>query len=238
MWKTADLGKRYLEGVRGAIPFAAEQIATLLFLIQQGGRPPRRFLDLGCGDGILGHAVLEQYPQAAGVFLDFSDTMIQAARQRLAGNSGQVAFLSQDYGLASWVRSVASHAPFDVIVSGFSIHHQTDARKHELYGELFRLLAPGGWFLNLEHVASGSARMSRVFDEYFIDALHRHHVSEGGALSREQVAETYYRRPDKAANILAPVDLQCQWLRDLGFQDVDCYFKIFELALFGGQKPV
>jgi hypothetical protein len=36
--------------------------------------------------------------------------------------------------------------------------------------------------------------------------------------------------------ILAPVDLQCAWLRLIGFQDVDCFFKVFELALFGGRK--
>jgi hypothetical protein len=26
-------------------------------------------------------------------------------------------------------------------------------------------------------------------------------------------------------------------LRDIGFVDVDCYFKVFELAVFGGRKP-
>ena len=41
-------------------------------------------------------------------------------------------------------------------------------------------------------------------------------------------------RPDRAANILAPVEEQCGWLRALGFQDVDCYWKYFELAVFGG----
>ncbi|SPE57295.1 hypothetical protein SBV1_270094 [Verrucomicrobia bacterium] len=29
---------------------------------------------------------------------------------------------------------------------------------------------------------------------------------------------------------------QCQWLREIGFENVDCYFKVFELALFGGTK--
>ena len=38
-------------------------------------------------------------------------------------------------------------------------------------------------------------------------------------------------------NILAPVGDQCDWLREIGFEDVDCYFKIFELAVFGGRKP-
>jgi hypothetical protein len=33
------------------------------------------------------------------------------------------------------------------------------------------------------------------------------------------------------------VDRQCQWLEAIGFVDVDCFFKLFELASFGGRKP-
>jgi len=51
------------------------------------------------------------------------------------------------------------------------------------------------------------------------------------------LAQEFYNRPDKEANILAPVELQCNWLRKIGFEDVDCYFKIFELAVFGGRRP-
>jgi len=54
---------------------------------------------------------------------------------------------------------------------------------------------------------------------------------------REEVAQTYYSRTDKTANLLAPVESQCQWLREIGYRDVDCYMKIFELALFGARRP-
>jgi len=53
----------------------------------------------------------------------------------------------------------------------------------------------------------------------------------------EELSRTYIERPDKEGNILAPVELQCRWLRDLGFADVDCFFRLFELALFGGRRP-
>jgi len=33
------------------------------------------------------------------------------------------------------------------------------------------------------------------------------------------------------------VESQLDWLRELGFADVDCFFKAFELAVFGGRKP-
>jgi hypothetical protein len=38
------------------------------------------------------------------------------------------------------------------------------------------------------------------------------------------------------ANILALVEDQCRWLRQIGFRDVDCFWKYFELAIFGGLK--
>jgi tRNA (cmo5U34)-methyltransferase len=132
---------------------------------------------------------------------------------------------------------VGPHGPFDLIVSGYSIHHQPDERKRSLYGELFELLAEGGLFLNLEHVASVAPWLEAAFDEYFVDALWRFHQQSGTGKNREQVAREYYARPDKAANILALTDVQCSWLREIGFKDVDCYFKALELALFGGIKP-
>jgi hypothetical protein len=45
----------------------------------------------------------------------------------------------------------------------------------------------------------------------------------------------WYHRPDKTENILALAETQCQWLREIGFADVDCFFKLFQLALFGGK---
>jgi hypothetical protein len=103
----------------------------------------------------------------------------------------------------------------DAIVSSFAIHHCTHERKRELYGEIFDALAPGGVFYNLEHVASVSEEMH---DE-FLAAL---------GITREQ---------EDQSNKLLAVEPQLAWLRELGFANVDCYWKWRELALFGGVKP-
>ena len=238
VWKSAALNKQYLEGVRGAIPFAQEQIDLLLRLTRKALPDVGRFLDLGCGDGILGRALHGEYPSAVGVYVDFSETMIAAAKQKVNAAAEKALFIVQDYGHPEWLRSVSGPGPFDLIVSGLSIHHQPDPRKRELFAELFGLLVPGGLFLNLEHVASASAWIESAFDDYFIEALWRYQQQLETATTFDKIAQAYHDRPDKAANILAPVEAQCRWLRELGFVDVDCYFKIFELALFGGRKPV
>ena len=123
------------------------------------------------------------------------------------------------------------------MLSGLAIHHLPDERKRELYGEVFDLLKPGGLFLNLEHVAPASAWSQQAFDDLFIDSLWSHAQKRGGTKSRDDVAQEWYHRPDKSENILAPVEAQCAWLQESGFVDVDCFLKVFQLALFGGRKP-
>lgn len=237
IWKTEEISKTFLEGVRGAIPLAAEQIDVMLRMIKIAQPNVKSFLDLGCGDGVLGRAIHRQYPEAKGVFLDFSESMLQAARRNLEKNSGKLDFIVQDLGDKQWIDSLESKIPFDVIVSGFAIHHQPDERKKEIYKEIYQLLTPGGVFLNLEHVSSESQWSEMTFNELFIDSLYSFHKSKFSAKSREEIAQEYYHRPDKAANILAPLETQCNWLRELGFVDVDCFIKVFELALFGGRRP-
>jgi tRNA (cmo5U34)-methyltransferase len=234
-WKTKKLATTFLEGVRGAIPGADLQLAVVCKIVRLWCHAPSAILDLGCGDGILGRLLLNIFPSARGVFVDFSDPMLDAARERLAGNP-QACVLSADFARPQWVDAVASYQPFDAVVSGFAIHHQPDERKRRLYSEIYDLLSPGGTFLNLEHVASRTPSGQQLFDEFFVDHLYDFHSRSDRGASREAIADTYYRRPDKKENILAPVEEQCRWLREIGFHDVDCFFKIFELALFGGRR--
>lgn len=235
-WQTDELATAFLQGVRGAIPAADLQLELIGYIIQRWHPRPRRILDLGCGDGAVGRFLLDQNPDTQIIFADFSEPMLDAARERLK-NRARATVVKADFSSKSWLSAVGSQEPVDVVVSSLAIHHQPDQRKKELYGEIFNLLGEGGLFLNMEHVSPPTPNVESLFDNYFIDHLYRFHSAMEPAKSREEIAQGYYNRPDKEENILAPLQDQCEWLGNIGFTDVDCFFKIFELALFGGRKP-
>lgn len=234
-WQTKKLATAFLQDVRGAIPGADLQLEVVRKIVELWCPRPMRILDVGCGDGILGRLLLETFPTAHATFTDFSETMLAAVRDKLA-DASRATILKADFSAPSWLDAVGNKGPFDVVVSGFAIHHQQDARKKALYAEIHGCLSPGGVFLNLEHVASATRSGEKLFDEIFVDHLFRFHKSRKPDTDRQEIEATHYNRPDKKENILAPVDVQCAWLCQIGFQDVDCFFKIFELALFGGRK--
>jgi tRNA (cmo5U34)-methyltransferase len=237
VWKSDALVENFLSGVRGGIPYAADQIEIMLRMVAAGGRPVARFLDLGSGDGTLSAAILSRYPDAEAVLVDFSEPMMDAARRQLDSAISRHRFVLADFGGSDWSGTVADFAPFDLVVSGFAIHHQPDEGKRTVYRGVFELLAPGAFFINVEHVRPATPWLECVADELMIESIHAYHERTGTGKSHEQVARDHVHRPDKAANILTPVEEQCDWLREIGFEDVDCYFKVLELAVFGGRRP-
>lgn len=236
VWKQSAVVNRYLS-YRSAIPMAQEQIGVMLSILKSRTQPLKNFLDLGCGDGILGATLLGEYPAAQGVLADFSETMLDQAREQLKEFAGQLAFENLDYGDPVWVKRMQAYAPFDAVVSGYSIHHQPDVRKREIYAEIYSLLSLGGWFINIEHVSSAAQLNIDLFEQHYVTARYAIEKQNDGLRTFDQLAEEYKNRPDKAANILAPVELQCDWLREIGYEQVDCYFRIYELTVFGGRRP-
>lgn len=236
VWKLPAIANRYLS-YRAAIPLAQEQIGIMMSILKTREQPLENFLDLGCGDGILGATILGEYPSAHGVLADFSEPMLEQAREQLKDYASQLSFENLDYGDPAWVNKMQAYGPFDAIVSGYSIHHQPDSRKREVYEEIYSLLKPSGWFINIEHVSSNSALNVDLFEHHYVKVRHAIEKSNGGTRTYDEIAEEYKNRPDKDANILTPVELQCAWLREIGYEEVDCYFRIYELAVFGGRKP-
>ena len=234
IWKDHSVAAAFLDERSLTIPDRQRQLEVLLRVVKSTCSDPRRILDLGCGDGILLGTLLEAFPRASGIALDFSPLMLERASRRLSKFATRAATVEADLQSPAWTSSV--QGPFDVVVSGFAIHHLTDERKRAVYREIYGLLAGGGVFVNSEHVSSATPRIEKMFHAAMGEHLYLTRKEKGEKVTPEQAYREYVERPDAAANILASVEDQCQWLRAIGFREVDCFWKYFELAIFGGTK--
>ena len=204
-WKTAEHVDRYLD-LADEYPRRAEGESVLL---EHVPRDVRRILDLGTGDGRLLALLRIDRPEARGVGLDFSELMLEAARERFADDE-RIELVEHDLA-----EPLPALGRFDAVVSSMAIHHLEHERKRSLYGEVFELLEPGGVFANFEHVASPTHRLHLAF-----------FAAIGEPLENEDPSDR-----------LLDVGTQLGWLRELGFADVDCYWKWLEMALLIGVRP-
>ena len=139
----------------------------------------------------------------------FSELMLEAARKRFADDE-RIELVKHDLA-----EPLPALGRFDAVVSSMAIHHLEHERKRSLYAEVFELLEPGGVFANFEHVASPTHRLHVAF-----------FAAIGEPLEHEDPSDR-----------LLDVESQLGWLRALGFDDVDCYWKWLEVALLVGVRP-
>jgi tRNA (cmo5U34)-methyltransferase len=206
-WQTIDHTLAYLSRA-DKLPHRTEGERALL---DQIPIIARRVLDLGTGDGRLLALVELDRPMVEGVALDFSDPMLEHAKKRFAQNK-KVIIVKHDFSFTLPEKQLGH---FDAIVSSLAIHHLTHPRKKQLYEEIFNLLNPKGVFCNLEHVSSSTQN------------LHLRFLAATG----------FTPQTEDPSNKLLDVETQLQWLRQIGFIDVDCYWKWLEIALLVGFKP-
>lgn len=206
LWINSEHALAYLRE-RDTIPHRVEALGVLCELLPA---QVERVLDLGTGAGDTLALVLAARPGAHGIGLDFGDEMLRQARARFEGDARvEISRHDLDEPLP------ADLGTFDVVVSSFAIHHLDPARQRALYGEVFGCLAPGGLFVNAEHVDSPTAALH----EQFLAALGR---------TPEQ---------DDPSNQLVLLNDHLAWLAGSGFTDSDCYWKWRELAVVAGVKP-
>lgn len=234
VWTLPEVAENYLDRSRQAIPMADEQLDVMLRLIAAHDIEVRYLLDLGAGDGHAAAAVMGRHPVERAVLVDYTEYMLTRAQERLTDASTDVVTVLGDLNHTGWYAEVERDGGYDAVISRFAIHHVPDERKHSLYRDILAFLRPGGLFINIEHVKSASPVYQDAFDTLMIEGLA---ATTDSPTSFEEAAEGYRRRWEPETNILAPVELQMDWLRELGYEEVDCASKIFELAVFVGKRP-
>jgi SAM-dependent methyltransferase len=126
-----------------------------------------KVLDVGAGYGVVTEEVLKAFPHAHVTLQDYSQPMLDQARQRLAGRSAQLFYVLCDLFDPSWPQHVGG--PFDLAVSAIALHNLGNPDKiFACYRAIHDLLGEGGCFLNCDRFVDGVERhMAELRDAGF-----------------------------------------------------------------------
>jgi len=179
-----------------------------------------RVLDLGAGTGLYSLKLLERYPQAALTLIDFAGNMLDIARRIFSGNPG-ISYIQDDYSTHDF-----RAAKYDIVISALSIHHFDDGGKKNVYRKIYSLLDSGGEFLNADQISAGSEDLDRRYRGIHVDFVKANATEAEYSQFQENI------RLDRRS----PIAPQLDWLKEAGFAQADCVFKLNCFAVMYARK--
>lgn len=212
---------QYDEQRRGLIPCFDDFYGMAVSLAESKEAAPR-VLDLGAGTGLLAAMMRSKLPEARLSLIDMSESMLDVARERFAGDPN-AEFIVADY-------SGYAFAPgsYDIVVSSLSIHHLTHSSKRELFKKLYEALAPGGAFVNADQVAGTTPAADAYYRKRWLAEI------AASGLPQSAIDASVERR---GVDINAKLGDQIAWMAEAGFPDAECMYKYLDFAVFYGSKP-
>lgn len=218
-------------GIRRLLPKYDEMLDVLVGGISS---PNDRILELGCGTGELSLKVLQRYPSASIVAVDYSPRMLDFACAKIesAGYAARWTGIELDFG--EWANTPNFSGlgdKFNAAISSLAIHHLEDEMKLKLFQRIRETLTVGGCFWNADPVLAESAAMKDIYQVAREDWA----LSQGETLAaiRAQVGTSVsygYSNPDRLATLAA----QLEMLANAGFETVAVPWKYYGMAVFGG----
>jgi len=127
-------------------------------------------LDVGGGYGVVTEEVLGVFPRASVTLQDYSQPMLDQARQRLAAHSERVKYAVGDLRDPKWPEVVGGS--FDLAVSAIAIHNLRDLGQiAACYRAVAGILKPAGVFLDydlFELIGGLDAQMQAIREAGFV----------------------------------------------------------------------
>jgi len=202
------------------IPHYTEMIDALVLSIPFDRDAPIRVIDLGCGTGTVAQKIKSAFPNAEISCLDIAENMIRLAQKKLGGAADCYVC---DFG--GWVFD----KKYDVAVSSLALHHLADDdEKKAFYRKIYDALNDGGVFYNADVVLGANDRLQELYMAKWTAFMNK-------TVSLDEIESKWmvnYKTEDRPAYLMSHLD----WLKDVGFVDIDVVWKYYNFAVYGGYR--
>ncbi|MGO1849151.1 class I SAM-dependent methyltransferase [Microbacterium sp.] len=136
----------------------AERFGIILDTISYTHQAAATILDIGGGLGSFSKLLLERFPQASVITLDYDPALLELARYHLREYGERSVIVEANLVDPAWPAVLSGVRP-DVVVSSTALHWLSSAQLVALYEQLASVISKGGLFCNadhLSHVTAGS----------------------------------------------------------------------------------
>jgi len=219
-----------------AVPSRTEQIATLLTLMPFAKEDDFKVVELASGEGRLAYAILDAFPNATLLALDYEESMRHETQTRLSQFGARASVDAFDMKSDDWYGMMSGA---DVVVSSLCIHHLTGDEKQGLFRAVYDQLSARGAFLIADLVLPQRKQANTLFRATWDASAKQASIDLTGDIQIYQLFEdenwNYYRVPDDFDKP-SPLFHQLQWLDRSGFKDVDCFWMQAGHAIYGGYQ--
>jgi len=188
-------------------------------------------LDLGCGDGIITHELLSIDRSIRATLIDGSDDMLQKAKERMRDYPNT---LFQKISFQEILQQGQLNSSYNFIVSAQAIHHLSRDEKSKLYEMIYAHLHPNGFFLNIDVIIGPADSLEQWYMQLWKEWMEIEKTAQG--IEGEPFNDVISRYKEAGENRPDTLEVQINMLKDIGFSNVDCYYKYGIFAIFGGMK--
>ena len=212
-WDDADRVNRWVarDAGRTALQTARELTVAVIALDTR----PATVLELAGGAGTFLATFLDAFPDARGVWSDSSREMQRHARATLSGFGERV-----DYLLADMRSPGAARGSADVVVCARATHGLRCDELGAFYREVAGILRPGGWLVNLDHMA----------------------VPDPWGARYDQLTARFYDEAQTCAPVRKtrgshPLEVHLDALREAGLTEADTPWRLLATVLLLARRP-
>ncbi len=230
-WADSDFSQNYRDEADIYLPFRKQfiKVSEELYEHYFSKSIETKVLDLGCGDGLFIQELSKSFSLGKATLVDGSSEMLAAAQNRLLNNA---TFDFINVSFQELISKDILSENFDFIYSSLAVHHLSFEEKKKLYAYIYNHLSDGGFFVNYDVTVPPSEELERWYLSLWRQWI-RNHCDDENDESPIGVPEQYKGNPDNTPDTLVS---QLNALKDIGYKNIDCFFKYGIFALFGGSK--
>ncbi len=217
-----EKAQEFDEIIQRLIPYYNQMLDAIVSSIPFEKSRSIKVVDLGCGTGTISLLTKKLFPHANITCLDIAKNMIEIAKTKLK-NYSNIEYIISDFEDFSFGQS------YDVVVSSLALHHLvTDKDKIRFYRKIYNCLSVGGIFINADVILGSNLFLENAFISKWKEFMLKRVTSD--EIENKWIPK--YKDEDHPAILLD----QLNWLKEIGFKEVDVIWKYYNFAVYGGYR--